>query len=226
MRMQSGVQRCGQGRRIVVSTMLGIVLLLPALAFAQMPRGRGAYGGPYQRPGAYGASGAYIGAGIGQSTMKDADTTLLGVTVDDTDSAGKIFWGYMFDPNFGLEIGFVDFGTFLGAQPREEWSASSVDFSLIGAVPIPNRYSRFSLFGKVGANVWTVDDHVPALGIASTSGTNLAYGAGAQLEFTPNVGANIQWERFTNVGDPAITGRSDIDLVTLNLVYHFRWWRY
>lgn len=166
----------------------------------------------------------YIGAGLGQSTMIDANTTLLGVPTDDTDSAVKLFGGYMFDRNVGLELEFIDFGSFLGAAPSEEWSATSFNFSLVGVLPLPNPNSNFSVFGKVGANAWNVDDTLPSFGSFSTSGTNLSYGIGAQVDFNPNVSANVQWQRFNNVGDPAITGRSDLRLVTMNLVYHFRWW--
>lgn len=166
----------------------------------------------------------YIGAGLGQSTMIDANTTLLGVPTDDTDSAVKLFGGYMFDRNVGLELEFIDFGSFLGAAPSEEWSATSFNFSLVGVLPLPNPNSNFSVFGKAGANAWNVDDTLPSFGSFSTSGTNLSYGVGAQVDFNPNVSANVQWQRFNNVGDPAITGRSDLRLVTMNLVYHFGWW--
>ena len=208
MRAQSRMRRLCSSRRVAIGSALGVALLVPALAFAQPTRG----------------PGAYIGAGIGQSTMIDADTTFLGVTTDNTDSAVKIYWGYMFNPNVGIELGFIDFGSFLGSSPTEEWSATSFNFSLVGVLPIPNQYSNFSLLGKVGANSWNVDDNVVPFGTVSTSGTNLSYGVGAQLDFNPDVSANIQWERFNNVGDPGITGRSDLRLVTMNLVYHFRWW--
>lgn len=166
--------------------------------------------------------GAYFGAGFGQSKMNDASTTLLGTTLDDRDTAVKFFGGYMFNPYFGLELGFIEFGEFAGAFPSEEWRASGVDFSLVGAVPLPDRYSNFSLFGKVGVNAWSVDDDVFPFGFASDSGTDLSYGIGAEIEFNPEFGANIQWERFTDVGNPNVTGRSDIDMFTINFVYHLR----
>jgi OmpA-OmpF porin, OOP family len=164
--------------------------------------------------------GAYVGFGFGQSTMNDASTTLLGVPADDQDTGVKFFGGVMFNQYIGLELGFVDFGSFSGSSPREQWQASGVNFSFVGALPVQD--SGLSLFGKVGTNAWTVDDDIFSFGTLSASGTSLSYGIGAEFEFSPDVGANIQWERFTDVGDPNFTGRSDIGLVTLNLVYHFR----
>jgi OOP family OmpA-OmpF porin len=163
--------------------------------------------------------GPYVGVGFGQSTMNDASTALLGVPADDQDTGVKFFGGVMFNPYVGLELGFVDFGNFSGSSPREDWKASGVNFSFVGALPLQG--SAVSLFGKVGALSWTVDDNVIPFGTVSTSGSSLSYGFGTEIELTRDLGTSIQWERFTDVGDPNITGRSDIDFLTLNLVYRF-----
>lgn len=195
--------------RYVASVLALALLAASPFAFAE-PRG----------------PGAYFGAGFGQSTMNDANTAFLGTTTDDTDTAVKIFGGYMFNPYFGLELGYIDFGKFTGSAPREEWKATSVDFSLVGVLPLPDTNSNFSLFGKLGVNSWSVDDFVGGFGSLTANGADMSYGVGAQIDFNRNFGANIQWERFADVGDPNVTGRSDLDLVTVNFVYHFQEPRY
>ncbi len=197
---------CGQARGRYAAPLLALALLVSSrLAFAEAM-------GP----------GGYFGLGFGQSTMNDAGTTLLGTPTQDQDTALKIFGGVMFNPNIGLELGYVNFGRFTGESPREDWKASGVNFSLIAAAPVPDRYSNFSLFGKLGLNAWSVDDNIPSFGLISASGTSPSYGLGAEYEVNRQVGINLQWERFADVGDPNTTGRSDIDLVTANFVYHFR----
>ena len=190
--------------RYVASVLAFALLIVCGFAFAE-PRG----------------PGPYFGLGLGQSTMKDANTALLGTPTADTDTAVKIFGGYMFNPYLGLELDYVNFGTFMGSSPREEWSATGLDFSVVVVLPFPDIYSNFSLFGKFGANAWSVDDNLPAFGFVSASGTDASYGFGAEVGLSRNAGLNLQWERFTNVGDPNVTGRSDLDLITLNFVYHF-----
>jgi len=170
--------------------------------------------------------GGYIGAGLGESTMKDArsDTGFIGTTTDDRDTAVKVFGGYMFNPNFGLELGYVDFGEFTGDSPRERWEATGVTFAVVGVVPLPDVSSNFALFGKLGFNAWSVDDTVTSGGLstrATSSGTDPMYGIGAEFQLSRNAGINLQWERFADVGDPELTGRSDLDLVSLNFVYRF-----
>jgi OOP family OmpA-OmpF porin len=202
--MQYPTKKSWRQPRYVASVLAFALLAASGFAFAE-PRG----------------PGPYFGLGFGQSTMKDASTALLGTPADDTDTAVKIFGGYMFNPYLGLELGYIDFGTFRGSFPREDWSATSLDFSVVGVLPVPDVNSNFSLFGKFGANFWGVADHVAGFGTVSTSGTDASYGLGAELGLSPNAGLNLQWERFTNVGDPNITGKSDLDLVSLNFVYHF-----
>ncbi len=164
--------------------------------------------------------GAYVGFGFGQATMNDASTTLLGVPTDDQDTGVNFFGGVMFSPYVGVELGVVDFGDFSGSSPRENWQASGVNFSFVGALPL--QASAVSLFGKIGVNAWTVDDHVSPFGTFSASGSSLSYGFGTEIALARELGASFRWERFADVGDPNITGRSDIDLFTLNLVYRFR----
>jgi OmpA-OmpF porin, OOP family len=201
--VQSGEQQ--RGGRYVVGVLALLLLASSRLAIAE-PMG----------------PGGYFGLGFGQSTMNDANNTLLGTTTQDQDTALKIFGGMMFNPNIGLELGYVDFGRFIGAAPHEEWHASGVDVSLVVAAPLPSQYSNFSVFAKVGMNAWNVDDDISSFGSISASGTSPSYGLGAEVELNRRMGLNVQWERFADVGDFNTTGRSDIDLVSANFVYHFR----
>jgi OOP family OmpA-OmpF porin len=189
-------------RASIVSAALGMALLAPAFAFAE---------------------NAYIGAGVGQSSMQSPDNALLGGNVDDTDTAWKVYGGYLFNRHVGLELGYVDFGTFKSssALTSDEWKAKAFDLSLLGVLPVGD---QFSVFGKAGAAHWNVDDHFSVGGLSaspSADGNDWSYGVGAQYDFTRNVGGRLEWQRFKNVGDEDDTGRSDLDLFSMNVVYHF-----
>lgn len=198
---QEKLKVMGRAKRATVAGVLGVALAGPAVAF-------GATTGP----------GGYIGAGAGQSSMQDKNQALPGADVDDTDTGWKVFGGYMWNPYVGLELGYVDFGKFSAAGQSAEWKAKGVDLSVLGVWPLAN---QFSLFGKVGANRWEVDNDVSGFGSTSDNGVDVSYGVGAQYDFTRNFGANVQWERYANVGDKDRTGQSDLDLVSLNVLYKF-----
>ena len=54
----------------------------------------------------------YAGASFGQSKMKDASSQLVGTSFDDTDNAWKVYGGYQFHRNVGVEFGYINLGTF------------------------------------------------------------------------------------------------------------------
>src|SRR3990172_7235075 len=70
------------------------------------------------------AQGFYIGGRVGQSSFDDDNAIpdlITSGTVDDKDTGFKIFGGYQFNRNFGVELAWVDLGkasysgTFFGA---------------------------------------------------------------------------------------------------------------
>lgn len=194
------------GKRLAVASVLGSALIVPGFALAQNPQGW------------------YAGMGVGESTMKDESTALLGTQFDDSDTGGKIFGGYSFTPNGAIEFGYVDFGEFTGSGGgfTDNWEASGLNLSLLGAWPLAH---QFSLLGKIGVTRWDVDNTFTVGGAPfspSENGTDVSYGVGAQYDFHRQVGARLEWERFADVGDSATTGQSDLDLLSLSVVFKFR----
>jgi opacity protein-like surface antigen len=46
-------------------------------------------------------------------------------------------------------------------------------------------------------------------------------GVGAQFNFTKQVGARLEWEKFSDVGDDATTGQSDLELISISVIFSF-----
>ncbi len=77
-------------RRLVVAAALGVA---SSSAFAQ----------------------GYVGGSIGQS---DADLDRAGtISCDNKDTGFKVFGGYMFHPNFGIELAYADLGKATAVVP-------------------------------------------------------------------------------------------------------------
>ena len=116
-------------------------------------------------------SGFYIGAGVGDTSVKEGD-------FDESDSSYKIFGGY----NFGLiplidlaaEASYVDFG-----NPAS--GANSIDVNGYNAFGLAGlSFGPFGVFAKAGAIRWDVDFR-DATSSGSDSGTDPAYGVGARF---------------------------------------------
>lgn len=169
------------------------------------------------------AQGFYLGGSVGQSDFDDSNAVpdlITSGTVDGTDTGYKIFGGYQFNQNFGVELAYVDLGkatysgTFFGAPVTGGTvKTSGFNISAVGTLPLG---SSFALFGKVGAFAWEAKANDTTGGVSFSGkedGTDLSYGLGASYNFTKNVGVRAEWERFKAVGD--------IDLLSVGLIYKF-----
>ncbi len=115
-------------------------------------------------------SGFYIGAGVGDASVKDGD-------FDASDSAYKIFGGYNigFIPlvDFAVEASYVDFG-------NPSTSAGNVEVTGLNAFGLAGlSFGPFGVFAKAGALRWDSDATFGTT--SSDSGTDPAYGVGARF---------------------------------------------
>jgi len=167
-------------------------------------------------------------------TIVDATSTL-----DDSDTGFGLAGGYQVNRNFAAELAYVDLGetsyaangtatdgvgTFDAGLGIEQ-SASGPVFSILGIVPIGE---RFSVFGRLGLALMSVDadvsvsiDGESASDSASTDRSNMVYGIGGEFSFGERFGVRLGWDRYAEVGSDDLAGEVDIDLISLGLRYNF-----
>ena len=149
--------------------------------------------------------GWYAGVGVGQSNF-DGCGVVGSACFDDSDTSLKVFGGYQFTPNWGLEVGFVDHG-------KVSSGATSIDvsgFEVVGVGTFPIN-PQFSLFGKLGFFNWDADLRTPGTSL-SDSGTDLTLGLGVQYRFTKNLFGRAEWQRYDEV---------DIDVLGISVIFKF-----
>lgn len=168
-------------------------------------------------------AGFYVGGSLGQSSFdKEIVRELItSGTVDTSDTGFKVFGGYQFNRNVGLEVAYVDLGKasysgFAGPDPviGGKVEVTGVNLSAIGAWPVaPN----FDVFGKIGFLSWEDKASDVTGGVPFSDkieGTDLSFGFGAAWHLTRNVRLRVEWERF-RVDD------TDADLFSVGAVYKF-----
>lgn len=164
----------------------------------------------------------YVGASVGQSNYK----VDCGDLCDDSDIGLKAFGGYMFTPNFGVEVQYVNLGK-LKLDPifvpdlgtvSGEIKSSGFGASLIAQYPI----EQFAVFGKLGFTYMDtkISGSVSGLGSGSESdkSTNFSWGLGAAYNFNPQLGVRVEWERFRAEFEGE---KEDVDLYSIGIVYRF-----
>jgi OmpA-OmpF porin, OOP family len=158
-------------------------------------------GAAFALPLAAQAEGAYVGINGGRAENK---LSFEGESDKDHGDAYKLYGGYEFTKNFGVEAGYAHLA---------KWSESDVDGSVsykpssvyvaaTGTLPLND---QFSLFAKAGVarNHASVRVSIAGLGSGSDSfnHTTAMFGVGAAYNFTKNFAVVAEYENFGKVLD-------------------------
>jgi OOP family OmpA-OmpF porin len=164
----------------------------------------------------------YVGGGIGQSTVDINEDLGPGVSMDDKDTSFRIFGGYQFNKNFGVEFGYADLGSAKATDGIDTvtWDAKAWDLMAVGTLPLGD--GKFSLIGKLGFYKGDLDASDSTGGSASESTTDFTFAIGAGYDFNKNLGIRAEWQQYKGMGKQDTTGEADVDVFSINVVYRFR----
>lgn len=182
-------------------------------------------------------TGFYIGGSFGKSKVSDfsssdlnTELASLGVTAtsttEDGDSGLKVFAGYRIMKYLAVEGAYANLGEVsarvittapVAGTANIELENTAITLSALGILPLND---KFSLFGRLGLNVWNVDVSASGTGSGgatysdSDDGTGVVYGLGAAYNLTPNLNLRVEWERYDFDG-------SDLDFASVGLGWSF-----
>jgi len=155
-------------------------------------------------------SGFYIGAGVGQSTVKLDNLEGVGDVLEDLDSsatAWKLVVGWRFNPYIALETNYIDLGASdgnfdaIGSSGHYKIELAGFAIDAVGTIPI----GIFELSGKVGyywndANLKVNFDNIgPNNGNVfngSSNGEAVTYGVGAGVTFFGHLNTKVEYEYY------------------------------
>jgi OOP family OmpA-OmpF porin len=162
---------------------------------------------------------SYIGANVGRSEQK---VDLDGFSFKDSNAAYKVYGGYNFTQNFGIEGGVADLreAEISGNGARVSSKPVSVYFAATGTLPLNE---QFALFGKAGVASTHVKFHASAPGYSESASDNQAspfVGVGASFALNKNVAIVAEYEYF---GKIAKDGDANVkaDLLSVGVRYKF-----
>ena len=161
------------------------------------------------------STNGYIGVNVGQP---DWSIPCAGGAFgcDESNTSYNLYTGGMFNPYFGAEIGYVDFGRFERSGGRTR--AAGVNLSLVGHLPL----GGFNVFAKVGTlygRTNTTANPISGLASGKRSGWEGSYGVGVSFDLSPRSMVVLEWNRYDlNFSD---VGRRDISTTSLGYVYRF-----
>lgn len=142
----------------------------------------------------------YAGIGVGQSRA-DIDCTGT-LTCDRTDTAWKLYGGYMFHPNFGAQAevyrqGRAKFSASLGDGTTATGEFKGEGVGLYGLAVA--RDGIWSVFGKAGVLTSRITGAARIQDLSASrreTHTHFGWGAGVGVDWTKNLGARLEYERL------------------------------
>ena len=164
----------------------------------------------------YAPAGGYIGFNAGRSDF-GGGCGIRAFNCEDNDTAYSLYGGSLLNSNFGLELGYTDFGRI--ARGGGTTRAHGINLSAVGQYPLTQ---SFSVFGKLGANYGRTEvTSVAGSGVAAgkESGFASTYGLGVNFDITQQLAAVVQWDQ-TNLKFFG-SGREHINTTSVGLKYRF-----
>jgi len=193
--------------RILVVVFFGVLLATPALAQV----------------------GGYVGAGVLFANTDNAND--FGKVFNGPGGGGdksatglKVYGGYMFSRNIGVEAGYYDLGSYdvkNGAGVKtDEFKTSAFAVSAVGSWPFA---TAFNVHGKLGL-AFTSADYTCKVGcggaiFVNTSKSDVAplIGIGVGWKATRNISVVADFELFSNVKHAAGIASNDADYQVLSI---------
>ena len=142
------------------------------------------------------SQGAYVGGSVGRAEQK----LTIGSTKDH-DTGFKLFGGYNFNKNFGLEAGYADLGKLerSGLGARFSLEPTVAYFAATGTLPLDE---QFSLIGKAGAVRSDVKANASAGGFNfndKANRTSAYLSVGAAYAINANFSVVAEYEYFGKI---------------------------
>lgn len=171
---------------------------------------------------AFADGGFYVGGSLGGATIEaDFDTSdfpELPDSIDEDDTAFKLFVGYKFDLpviDLGIEGGYVDLGepeieidTIIGTQ---EIGLETTGINVWGTAGL--EVGPVDVFGKFGYISWDVEAGIDGFDSVSDDGNDTGYGLGVSFELG-SVQIRGEYEVY-DIDD------ADIEMLSVGIAFYF-----
>jgi OmpA-OmpF porin, OOP family len=147
-----------------------------------------------------GITGAYARVEVGRSHFS-LSSTLPQLGSDDHGQAFRVFGGYRFNKNVGVEAGYAALGslsenvTVGGASVKQDGIARSIFGAATGRLPVGE---SFALHGRLGLSSGKVSgtNVLPTSDDLMGSRTSMMFGIGAEYRPQPNVALTVNYDNY------------------------------
>lgn len=131
--------------------------------------------------------GLYLGAGVGQFNVE-----IDALDFDSDDTALRLFGGWRFNPNFALELAYMDLGA-----PEEDVAGVNVQAEVTGFAPYLVTTAPLGVlefYAKLGYLFYDVELSAAGFGSADESGEDFVYAIGIGAVLLDHLNIRFEYE--------------------------------
>jgi OOP family OmpA-OmpF porin len=157
------------------------------------------------------AEGSYLKFGLGQSEYRATGSV--------NETAASLAYGFSIDKNFGVELGYINFGKNKEGDASFSSSVQRQAFYIagIGSLPLTD---AFSLFAKLGIAANKYERKFDSIGISESENvtkTKSMFGLGLSYNFTKEIAGTLEYQDFGKVGEDKVKATA----ITAGIKYDF-----
>jgi len=163
---------------------------------------------------AHAEEGFYVGGAFGKGFI---DETIDGIQIDTDSSSYRIYGGYGFTRHFGVEVAYLDLGTFRetidvgGVGVPVSAKADGFSLAAVGTLPLSE---RFSAMGRIGYYFHDGESSTAGITERDPSEERPFFGVGLAYQLSDALDLNLGLD-YVNTRD------ADPALATLGLTLRF-----
>ena len=162
----------------------------------------------------------YVGVNVGSAKQK---YSVAGNSGSERDTAAKIYAGASLDKNFGVELGYADFGRANKSFSNGNTISANSNAFYIAATATAPINDQFAVFAKLGvtANRSKISVTSPTgSGSTKRNNTDALIGVGASYALSKDLSAVVEYENF---GKVAKSGGDSVkaEMYSVGLRYKF-----
>lgn len=174
-------------------------------------------------------AGPYVAADLGRASFGDdlntACAQIPGGSCKKTDTAFRLSVGHNLTDNFGVEVGYGDYGktSVTSATQNATIKASALQVVGTGRLPVADKFTLTAKAGAafVNAKGTATNFAAPVLASSSVNKTNLVWGIGAEYALTPAVTLRAGFEDLGTVGNTTTAGSYKLTNIYAGAVFNF-----
>ncbi len=153
------------------------------------------------------SSGLNVGIDVGRVEAKKFCNNIT--KCDNADNTAKAHVGFQFNPNIGVEVGYVSFGTIFKNNDSAAAAAQKASAFTASAIGTINVTDMVGIYGRAGAARYDTKNSglVSGVIVKDENGVSPFFGAGVKFNLTDNVALRGEYQLYTDISK--IDGKKD-----------------